>query len=192
VPAVVLAADGESVADWVAAIGQVAGALFTAAAVAVALWLAVRESRWRRADQAERDAERIDREAAQARLIAVEATYDYFSKLAKVEYAVKVLNGSSLPIFDVKIADVRNDDIPDLGWRIDPLGYLDGQPIEARVLPAGGSFGLPIGFVDTLGRAAYPDGEDHVTVEFTDAAGLRWRRRNNEPPERAISTTPGP
>ena len=53
-------------ADWVAAIGQVARALFTAGTVIVGLWLAERESRWRRADQSERDAERGDREAAQA------------------------------------------------------------------------------------------------------------------------------
>jgi hypothetical protein len=180
--------DGPSAADWVAAIGQVAGALFTAAAVAVALGLAVRESRWRRADQTEREAERSDRDAAQARLVAVEPTFNFFSDFGGVDYetTAKVLNGSNLPIFDVKIVDVQSEDAT-VGWRIDPFGYMDGEPIEARVLPAAGTFWLPIGFVDASSRAVYPGGEAYVIVEFTDAAGLRWRRRNNEPPERVIA-----
>jgi hypothetical protein len=45
-----VAASDASVADWVAAIGQGRPGLFTAGTVIVALWLAERESRWRRAD----------------------------------------------------------------------------------------------------------------------------------------------
>ncbi len=49
-------------ADWLAAYGQVGGAIFTAMAVAVALWVALRDSRLRR--QEERDHAK-----AQARLV---------------------------------------------------------------------------------------------------------------------------
>jgi hypothetical protein len=167
--------------------------VFTAAAAGVAVWLAVREGRWRRADQAERDAERADQDAAQARLVTVEPTYDPFSDFRGVDYetTVKILNASTRPILDVKVTDVRNEDAADLGWKFDAIGYLDGQPSEARVLPAGDTYKLPIGHVDASGKAVYPGGEDHVTIEFTDAAGLRWRRREKEAPERAI-TTPQP
>jgi hypothetical protein len=105
-------AGGANLADWVAAIGQAVGAVFTAAAVIVALWLAIREDRWRRADQAERDAERADRDAAQARLVAVESTYDHESRFTGVKFEItaKVLNGSTLPIFDVKIVDLRSEE----------------------------------------------------------------------------------
>lgn len=37
--------DGDYMADWIAAIGQAIGALFTAAAVAVALWIASKDRR---------------------------------------------------------------------------------------------------------------------------------------------------
>jgi hypothetical protein len=42
--------DQATTADWVAAIGQVAGAVFTALAVAVALWIALADARRRRRD----------------------------------------------------------------------------------------------------------------------------------------------
>jgi chloramphenicol 3-O-phosphotransferase len=56
---------GQSVPDWVSALGQVAGAVSTFTAVMVALWVARRDGRWRRAEQS-------DREAGQARLITAE------------------------------------------------------------------------------------------------------------------------
>ena len=65
---------------------------------------------------------------------------------------------------------------------------IDGQPVVARVLAAGHAFNLPVGFFDPAGRAAYARDADRVTIEFTDAAGSRWRRRNNEPPECVITT----
>jgi hypothetical protein len=71
--------------------------------------------------------------------------------------------------------------------KIDPLGYTEAQPTGARVLAAADTFKRPVAFVDASGKAAYPAGNDHITIEFTDAAGLRWRRRNNEAPEPVIS-----
>ena len=46
----------------------------------------------------------------------------------------------------------------------------------------------PVGFFDPAGRAAYARDEVRVTIEFTDAARSRWRRRNNEAPECVITT----
>ena len=91
---------------------------------------------------------------------------------------MKILNASTRPILDVKVTDVRNEDAADLGWKFDAIGYLDGHPSEARVLTAGDTYKLLIGHVDASGKAVYPGGEDHVTIEFTDAAGLRWRRHH--------------
>ena len=45
-----------------------------------------------------------------------------------------------------------------------------------------------VGFFDPAGRAAYARDEDRVTIEFTDAARSRWRRRNNVAPECVITT----
>lgn len=142
-----------------------------------------------KADQAERDAERADRDAAQARLVTVEPTYPETGYCQEIFIVVKVLNGSTLPILDVKLVDLCSDGAPDHTWRFDDSGPMgDVFKIEARVLAAGESFHLPVAYVNRSGRSAVLTSEDHVTIEFTDAVGLRWRRRDNEAPERVIVT----
>lgn len=176
--------------DWLAAWGQTAGAIGTAAAVGVALWLAFRESRWRRADQAERDAERADRDAAQARLVTVEPTYPEVVYARDLHIVIKIVNASLLPIFDVKVVDLSCDVAPGHTWRIDDSDG-DGFKIEFRVLAAGEPFYLPVEYVDPAGRSTAlmeAGGTDHVTIEFTDSVGLRWRRRDNDAPVRVIET----
>lgn len=174
----VIAADA-SVADWVAAVGQVAGAVFTAVAVGVALHLARRDSKWRKAEQADRD-------AAQARLVAVEP--EYAIEYSPIKTMLNVLNGSMLPVLDVKIVEVVNADASDgHTWRIDSHGPMgDYFPTEARVLASGATFTLPVEYVDSEGRPVQLHGMDHVTFEFTDAAGFRWRRQDNDPPVRLL------
>jgi hypothetical protein len=187
VAAVLLAADGGSVADWVAAIGQAVGALFTAAAVIVALWLAIREDRWRRADQAERDAERADRDAAQARLVTVEPDYNRSASFPGPEIAAVVLNGSQLPIFDVRIVGLRAASETTSRWA---WGSPDPDEMTIKpVLPAQERFVIQIAYVDERGTVDYRDtGEDVITIEFVDHAGLRWRRAGNALPERVLDT----
>ncbi len=164
-----------STADWIAAIGQAAGALFTAAAVGWAVFLARREGQWRREDQAERAAERADRDAAQARLITVEHRWEDYP-----EFAVRIRNGSIMPILDVQIAEVWND-----GKRLDWTTH--GDMFDASVIGAGEGLDWPVSIRRGNSRAGPPEsGIDHVTVEFTDAGGLRWRRRDHEPPSRLI------
>lgn len=90
--------------------------MFTAAAVAVALWLALRESRWRKADQAECDTERADRDATQARLVTVELHYSYYD-YGELSTIVRIRNGSSLPILDIQIMRMRNEEQAELRWR---------------------------------------------------------------------------
>jgi hypothetical protein len=104
------------------------------ATLSVAIWLARRDSRWRRAEQADRD-------AAQARLIAVEPVYDP-NDYPDVGYMLRVLNGSQHPVFGVKIIEFRNEDPRDLRWKVYHR-YSDGFPTEARVLAAGDLFRLP-------------------------------------------------
>jgi hypothetical protein len=128
-----------------------------------------------KADQAERDAERADRDAAQARLVTVEPTYPETGYCQEIFIVVKVLNGSTLPILDVKLVDLCSDGAPDHTWRFDDSGPMgDVFKIEARVLAAGESFHLPVAYVNRSGRSAVLTSEDHVTIG--GAAGTTRRR----------------
>jgi hypothetical protein len=161
----------------------VGGAVATTAAVVVALWLGWRDRRWRREEQADRD-------AAQARLITADPEIDMVGGGVDYTIIIRILNGSPSPVFDVKVVGLRNDERPDLDWRVDtdPRVFGDGFPTEPRVIAAGQRFSLPVEYVDPETKAStYPPGADHVTIEFTDAHGLRWRRRDGEPPARLLT-----
>ncbi|MER5671928.1 hypothetical protein [Pseudonocardia alni] len=177
-----IAADVPTTADWVSAIGQATGSLFTAAAVAVALWLGVRDRRWRRADQAVADAERRDSEAAQARLVTIDVDtyYDY----ALTPEMVTVLNGSTAPITSVSLVEVTNPEAA-WGWDFDsdtPFG--DGFTIEPRVIAAGEKFTVPIYFRGEKGGSVASTELTSVTIQFTDVMGLVWRRTDAHLPVR--------
>lgn len=70
---------------------------------------ALRKSRWRKTDQTERDAESANRDAAQARLVTIKAPYAY-SDYGEHRAVARTRNGSSLPVMDVKIVSLRNED----------------------------------------------------------------------------------
>lgn len=168
---------GAEAAEWISAIGQGLGAIATAVAVIVALRIANRESRWRREDQADRD-------AAQARTVTVEPTYDPMTH-PDTRMILRVLNGSRAPVFDVKVTEFVNVDRPDLRWKIDDRN--EPIMIKAPVLAAGDVFVLPVSFIEANDQRVLPDGEDFAIIEFTDAAGLQWRRRNNDAPVRVLA-----
>jgi hypothetical protein len=93
-----LGTDQATTADWVAAIGQVAGAVFTALAVAVALWIALADARRRRND----DETRV---WTRARMVLVHGTGVRSSSQDEHGFHHELLiyftNHSDQPIFDV-------------------------------------------------------------------------------------------
>lgn len=181
-----LLADAPNVADWIAAIGQALGALFTAAAVAVALRIGRRERRWRSEDVERSEAERTDREFAQARLVTIEVDYEPFEWAMRSRiFWAGVHNASSDPVFEVELVGVTCSKRDDLTWQFD-WGPLDSWETVPRVVLSGKKFGWPISYKDRRGQSVDGSGVDRVTLRFTDAAGLRWERTDNEPPRRVL------
>jgi hypothetical protein len=147
------------VPDWVSALGQVAGAAGTFAAVVLALWVARRDGRWRRAEQS-------DREAGQARLIIADMHHD------DGRWWVRTTNHSTAPVFDVEVVEVRH---PNGISKVEPV---PGAPAEVIKLAAG----------EAIDRAITPGGDPSgvVVLRFLDAAGLRWRREGTAQPQRIL------
>lgn len=87
-----------STADWVAAIGQVAGALFTFVAVVVALWIAISDSR-------RRDRDEETRAKANARMVLVRGTgsrvVSHDDHGYQLDLMIYFTNHGDRPIFDV-------------------------------------------------------------------------------------------
>lgn len=193
-----IAADAPNVADWTAAIGQSAGALFTAAAVGVAVWLGWRDRKWRREEQTDRDAERRDSQAAQARLVTVDV--EPFPDYSLTSEMVIVLNGSGAPITSVRIVEATNPVAPPKSWAFDSdTAFGDAFTIEPRVIPAGERFLAPVYFRGETGGAVASTEHTSVTGQLTDNAGLVWRRTDGDLPvrwdpatDRALIETPTP
>jgi hypothetical protein len=169
-------ASGSSAADWLSAWGQIGGAVGTLLTLSVAIFLARRDSRWRRAEQADRD-------IAQARLLTVDADYAYTGS-RPFEMIVIIANNSAQPMLDVNVEAVRSLQEPNLAWR-----FSSPNPeaaTSANVLRPGAQLVVEVEFADDAGSVAYPDGADSVTVTYTDYNGLRWRRTDRCLPERIL------
>ncbi|WP_344017980.1 hypothetical protein [Pseudonocardia kongjuensis] len=171
--------------DIVSAIGQAGGAVATAAAVIVALWLAIRERRWRRADLVAVAAERDDRDAAQARLITVACD---FRDTLTGSVSVTVRNESASPVFDVRIKKVESDDPDVVSWDYD-FGQMDElYDVAPTVLSASAEIRAVAWYHDGTGTPIRTFADDHATVQFTDSNGLRWTRRDTAAPVRLIDS----
>lgn len=176
-------AQTDSVANWVAAVGQVLGAVGTFAAVVVALRLA----RWER----RRDtAERRDREAAQARLVTITVDYRDFNRAIP---GVVITNHSEQPVHRPEVHSM-GDPRPPVRWgpRMELKGYPH-RPTEV-LSPHGSRYenfhhidGAGVFTRDVVQRVR----ADDVTITFVDAAGLRWRRTGNGEPVRVVHPPPG-
>ncbi|MFI1769205.1 hypothetical protein ACH41H_45245 [Streptomyces sp. NPDC020800] len=164
--------------DWWTTGTSIASAAATVGAVAVALWVAIR-------DGEQRNAEKRDAEAAQARLIL---------SRRDSEAVLIIHNNSQLPVIDVELYSVSLVH-PESGKRIaaaklrrtDLVRDTAPPPLRlCQVLQRGGQVGV---HVILEGRTS---GKDLLRLRmechygFTDSAGLRWERRNNEPPVRIV------
>jgi hypothetical protein len=152
-----------AVVDWVSALGEVAGAVGTVAAVVVALWVSNRSMRQQRAEQA-------DREAGQARLITV----DFYR--ADGRWWVRTTNHSAAPVFDVQIDEVRHT----VGTS--EIESVPGHPAELAKLAAGQDNDRAV----AVGDGVNPSTGDVVVLRFLDARGLRWRREGTAQPQRVL------
>ncbi|WP_154814917.1 hypothetical protein [Actinophytocola xinjiangensis] len=124
-------ADEATAADWIAAIGQAVGAVFTAAAVAVALWIALSDRR----RQTRADSEKSWREARMVRVGGTgvrevghdENGYQY-------ELMIYFTNYSEQPIFDVHAevwpSGTAVDKQP--SWAVQSEIVQPGEPAEPK------------------------------------------------------------
>jgi hypothetical protein len=168
-PDVLIVATDATTVDWVAAIGQVAGAMFTALAVAVALGIAIHDSRRQR-----REAE--TRALAQARHVLVGGTGERHEDEYHQLY-IYFTNHSSNPIFEV-YAEAWLDDMP----VTEPPAAVMTEIVQPGG-PEGGLFMLNIGREFKV-RA--------WRVRWTDADGRQWctDKPRPAPPVRYVGQSP--
>jgi hypothetical protein len=141
--------------DWVAAVGQAAGAVFTACAVAAALGIAGNESRSRRT-------ENMRRSLAQARLVLAPPPTDpvdagQSSDGFRHEVFFKVENFSDRPILGV-VAEVW-DKAGEGHWTTKTSMVLPGRPVSLPLRAVTKSSGLKLGA---------------WSIRWTDADGAGW------------------
>jgi hypothetical protein len=163
--------------EWVAA-------LFTAFAVAVALWIAGHESRTRRR-------ERADADHAQARLVDVEIDQSAYSQW----FYVTIRNYGGSPIISVSVSNAWWAARPDVTWSHPPAEESSAptvirilQPERERAGQAAAT--LTIQFLAADGTlvprvlehdAVYEDtyeeidGTPDVEIHFMDSNGTHWR-----------------
>lgn len=96
-------------ADWIAAVGQVAGAIFTAAAVVAALWIALHDAKRQRDADAQRRDEDLDRDhrraISQARLVHISwPDYVGYKNSSRTTIdQLSITNRSDRPILDASM-----------------------------------------------------------------------------------------
>jgi hypothetical protein len=163
--------------DWWSDSAAWASAIGTIAATSTALVVALRAWRDTEAERKARDAERADRDAAQARLIVVSSPNGA---------SIEVSNFSTAPILHVEVQHV---------WRMSSDATRPVEQYQARlrggdsrkvwtVLAPQESKTVDIVSQDSNG---IPRGNYALTIRFTDAAGLDWERTGNDPPRRLIN-----
>lgn len=157
--------------------------MLTAGAVSVALWVAVRGSRERRADERHRD-ERDERERmAQARLIAVTPAKVWRADTASEVDGLRVRNYSTTPVFDLAIGHAVSKErrAPERdGFHLPPL------PIAQRKLLGPGKT-WDIDLLDDFEPYEVDTGDGRSTirmivrahhntaeVRFVDSNGFPW------------------
>ncbi|GAA0429352.1 hypothetical protein Aca07nite_37700 [Actinoplanes capillaceus] len=155
-------------ADWIAAIGQAAGAVFTACAVVVALWIASRDARLR-------DLESDRKSLAQARLVlagdapraeATGQTVDGFRHAIRFEIA----NHGDRPILEIGI-EVWGEDRGRRGshWSDSRAILLPGEVAEFTMSAVTAEPNLTI----SRWRARWVDADGHAWLLDERAVPVR-------------------
>jgi hypothetical protein len=168
---------GQVDADAFAAWGQVLGAFGTFCAVIVAIWIAMRDGRYR-------DAERRDNEAAHARLISG------FRDSDPPRLSVGYKNYGECPVTGVRLVNIygRFGEVYSTGWSIEG----SSEPyILAAIAPGQTIVTPPITIL-------WPEGENvdpvaalyYPTVVFFDANGRCWERVAHDQPRRLLNPPP--
>jgi hypothetical protein len=190
-PAVTTAGSPTSWLDIIQAIGVVVGAILSGAA-AVLGFLLFRHERKARTEDATEAA------AAQARTVMVGTSFSWNS--IKGSEPRDVAGGLELGGLNLNVINYSDHPILDLAIS----GYLDGEDgrhevvyvvsghagaVRDRVLLPG-EHGRSLSIVPVLyqppgadGEQTYPDlSKVHITITFTDIAGRRWQRTDNQQP----------
>jgi hypothetical protein len=161
-----------SVTDWMQGWGTVAGAVFSALALAATVGLLWHEMLVRRRDEE-------DRLAAQARMVLVsvlDARGDVDQGIAQM-LIVNVRNHSQAPIIDVEVSASQKDGA---------AGGSDQFEFHIEAIEPGQSDGdlwllqSPV----TASRQTPITDQVNSRVAFTDAQGLRWQRVDRNQPQR--------
>lgn len=142
----------------------------TVGTLAVALWVLKREMDDRR-----------DRDAAQARLVTVDA-----GMASGNVVPVKVTNRSSEPIIGLEVDEVswRPPLGPDVRWRVPPT--VMGARSAVSVTAPGDTFTVPVEFINVAGerQPIKVPGDITVRYSFHDSRGLTWSRVGGRAPVR--------
>ncbi|AWI32780.1 hypothetical protein [Streptomyces tirandamycinicus] len=172
--------------DWWATGTSIAGAAATVGAVGVALWVAIREGR-------QRDAERRDAEAGQARLVTCRMQ---LGKIGSRRGSCVIHNFSRHAVVDIELCSVTAVD-PATGERW-TTAETAGRRTWAEGEPLGPGLSYEFDLLnwvqegstepkdDWMPRGGWHTARIKFVYRFTDAAGLRWERRNDEPPVRVL------
>jgi hypothetical protein len=161
--------------DVFAAWGQVIGAAGTLLAVVVAMWIAIRDGRYR-------DAERRDNEMAHARVVSAARASD------PPHLTVSYTNYGVFPVTSVRLTDIvgRFKDASSTGWSISG----SDEPYVLGAIGPGQTVTTPpitINWpeeteVDKKAALYYP------TIVFVDTNGRWWERTAHDQPRRLLSS----
>jgi hypothetical protein len=175
----VLLTEQPSPTDWMQAYGSVLGSVIAAVAAVASIVAVVYSRRLFMHEIAARRAERLDAEAAQARLVLSAVC---FKGDGSNRMEVTVWNHSAAPILDLELDLLLRDTGTEISNYYDPLGRL--------IMPAEE-------FTDVIDGPGMqeievpPDRFPHevisVRTRFVDAAGRRWQRTDRDEPVRHLA-----
>jgi hypothetical protein len=170
------AADAPSPAAWLEAWATLAGAFLSAAALIVALLVLRRDQRLRREDK-------VESEAAQARLVFPAVTGAIGDQeRGWLGVSVTVHNNSELKISALRVgAEGR---FIKTSSTLRYLGEIPGDVTASADILFDASVEWPFG--DAKAKQLSLEGATSMTISFIDASGLRWQRRNRREPTRGI------
>lgn len=137
-------------------------------------------------DRAERDAERRDLEARDARRVRVER----HGILNSTSFEFIVHNGGESPIESVPLVDLQamtHQGVHALSWRAGSRAPLEACPMDpGTVMPGNHTIARGLTLMWPVEDVDLYQVETTATVEFVDVAGRLWRRVGTAQPEQIL------